>query len=197
MPLARLSRWLLTLAVALAPLCGWAADDIALTGTVTTKADGLSVPGATVTVVGLDLTATTDAQGGFAIAVPGAQAGKTVEVRVQAPGLPARSTQVKLEGATVTVDFALTLGFHEDVVVGSRASGAEAEKAVPVDIITAEQIVATGFTETAQVIQAWRPAFPRPTITAARPAPGHLAVWDPARSWSDQRQAAPPEPLVH
>lgn len=166
MPLARLSRLVLTLALVLAPLVGWAGD-IALTGTVTTKADGLSVPGATVTITGLGLTATTDPQGRFAIALPAEQAGKTVEVRVQAPGLPARSSQVKIEGATVTVDFALTLGFHEDVVVGSRASGAEAEKAVPVDILTREQITLTGASETSQIIQALAPSFnfPRPTLS--------------------------------
>ena len=45
--------------------------------------------------------------------------------------------------------------------------GAEAEKAVPVDVLTREQIAASGFTETAQVIQSLAPAlnFPRPSIT--------------------------------
>ncbi len=167
MPPARRRCLLWALAVVLLPLASWAADSIALSGTVTTKADGLSVAGATVTVAGLGLTVTTDPQGRFLVSVPGEQAGKTVEVRVQAPGLPAKSGQVKLDGPAVTLDFALTLGFHEDVVVGSRAGGAEAEKAVPVDIISSEQIVATGFAETAQVIQALAPSFnfPRPTIT--------------------------------
>ena len=51
--------------------------------------------------------------------------------------------------------------------MGSRASAAEAEKAVPVDIITREQIAASGYAETAQVIQSLTPSFnfPRPTIT--------------------------------
>jgi iron complex outermembrane receptor protein len=53
------------------------------------------------------------------------------------------------------------------VTVGSRAVGAEVEKAVPVDVMTHDQIASTGFTETAQVIQSLAPSFnfPRPTIT--------------------------------
>jgi iron complex outermembrane receptor protein len=62
------------------------------------------------------------------------------------------------------------------VTVGSRASGAEAEKAVPVDIITAEEIARTGASETMRVLQALAPSFnfPRPTISdgtdSVRPA---------------------------
>jgi iron complex outermembrane recepter protein len=56
--------------------------------------------------------------------------------------------------------------FNERITVGSRAAGAEAEKAVPVDVITQQQIAASGYTETAQVIQAIAPSFnfPRPTL---------------------------------
>jgi iron complex outermembrane receptor protein len=56
--------------------------------------------------------------------------------------------------------------FNERITVGSRAAGAEAEKAVPVDVITQQQIAASGYTETAQVIQALAPSFnfPRPTL---------------------------------
>src|SRR5215207_8665238 len=56
--------------------------------------------------------------------------------------------------------------FNERITVGSRAAGAEAEKAVPVDVITKEQIAASGYTETAQVIQSIAPSFnfPRPTL---------------------------------
>src|SRR5207247_709496 len=59
------------------------------------------------------------------------------------------------------------IGFSETVTVGSRAVGAEAQKAVPVDIITQEQIASSGYAETAQVLEAIAPSFnfPRPTIT--------------------------------
>ena len=65
------------------------------------------------------------------------------------------------------MDVALTLGFTEQVTVGSRAAGAAAEKAVPVDVITHDQIASSGYAETAQVIQSLAPSFnfPRPTIT--------------------------------
>ncbi|MDQ5873347.1 MAG: TonB-dependent receptor, partial [Acidobacteriota bacterium] len=74
-------------------------------------------------------------------------------------------------------DFALAFSFQQDVTVGSRAIGTAAEKAVPVDVFTEEQIEsATGTTETNQIIQALTPSFnfPRPTITdgtdSVRPA---------------------------
>src|SRR5205814_4409130 len=60
--------------------------------------------------------------------------------------------------------------------VGSRAVNAEAEKAVPVDIITHEQIETAPSTETSQIIQKVAPSFnfPRPTISdgtdSVRPA---------------------------
>ena len=46
-------------------------------------------------------------------------------------------------------------------------AGADAEKAVPVDVISHEQIAASGYAETAQLIESLTPSFnfPRPTIT--------------------------------
>ena len=64
------------------------------------------------------------------------------------------------------VAFAQPVTVTEHITVGSRAVGAEAEKAVPVDVITQEQIAASGYAETTQVIQALAPSFnfPRPSI---------------------------------
>lgn len=76
----------------------------------------------------------------------------------------------------IGVTFAQTVTATEHITVGSRAVGAEAEKAVPVDVITQQQIAASGYAETAQVIQALAPSFnfPRPTLRdgtdTARPA---------------------------
>jgi iron complex outermembrane recepter protein len=66
----------------------------------------------------------------------------------------------------IGVTFAQTVTATEHITVGSRAAGAEAEKAVPVDVITQKQIAASGYAETAQVIQAIAPSFnfPRPTL---------------------------------
>lgn len=66
----------------------------------------------------------------------------------------------------IGVTFAQPVTVTEHITVGSRAVGAEAEKAVPVDVITQQQIAASGYSETAQVIQAIAPSFnfPRPTL---------------------------------
>src|SRR6185369_8278891 len=83
-------------------------------------------------------------------------------------GLPSKVTSVVVTDApTLTVDVALSLGFAEQLTVGSRAAGAEAEKAVPVDILTHEQIASSGYAETAQLIESMVPSFnfPRPSIT--------------------------------
>ncbi len=146
------------------------ATTTAITGVVTTKADGLPVPGATVSLVGADVTATTDNAGTYRLEVPPAfaRAGK-VQIKIEGLGLPPKIVDVELtpSAPVTTADVGLSLGFEEQITVGSRAIGAEAQKAVPVDVITQEQLASTGYTETAQVIQALAPSFnfPRPTIT--------------------------------
>ena len=143
-------------------------DVISISGTVTTRPDGAPVPDAVVTVVGADVKATTDANGRYTLEVPRDRLrGERIQVRVDGLGLPSETAEVVVNGTTITLDVALTLGFSEHVTVGSRASAAEAEKAVPVDIITREQIAASGYAETAQVIQSLTPSFnfPRPSIT--------------------------------
>src|SRR4051794_18904295 len=151
-----------------APLAGAQDNTVTVSGTVTTRADGLSVPGARVSVVGSTDSATTDASGHYSLTVPRSLVrGDRLQVKVDALGLPAKITDVVVSGAEVTLDVALSLGFTEQVTVGSRAAGAEAEKAVPVDVISREEIASSGYTETAQVIQSLAPSFnfPRPTIT--------------------------------
>jgi iron complex outermembrane receptor protein len=145
-----------------------AQEVIAISGVVTTRADGLTVPGAVVSLVGLDATTTTDAGGRYTLRVSRALVREDrVRVRVEAFGMPPTVTDVAADAPAVTADIALSLAFTEQVTVGSRAVGAEVEKAVPVDVITHDQIASTGFTETAQVIQSLAPSFnfPRPTIT--------------------------------
>ena len=160
---------LMTVLLAPAPAAAVQAP-LTITGVITTRADGLPVPGATVSVAGTEATATTDQEGRYTIEIPAAaaRAGR-VQLRVDALGLPTRTFDVALTPGTptTTFDVALSLGFEEQVTVGSRAAGAEAQKAVPVDILTQEQIAATGYSETAQVLQALAPSFnfPRPTIT--------------------------------
>jgi iron complex outermembrane receptor protein len=148
-----------------------AQDAVTISGVVTTRVDGLSVPGAVVSIVGADQNAAiTDKDGKYSLQAPRSLVrGDRLQLKVAALGLPPTVVDVIVNAAAVTADVALTLTFSEQVqvTVGSRAAGAEGEKAVPVDVITQDQIAATGFTETAQVIEFLAPSFnfPRPTIT--------------------------------
>jgi iron complex outermembrane receptor protein len=141
-----------------------AQDLLMISGVVTTRADGMPVPGATVSVVGGDTSATTDASGSYTLQAPRARVpGNRIQLKVSALEPPAKLIDVAIDGATVTANVALTLEFSEQVTVGSRAAGTLAEKAVPVDVITHDQIVSAGYAETAQIIQSLN--FPRPTIS--------------------------------
>jgi iron complex outermembrane receptor protein len=171
---ARAALALLVLSVA--PSIGAAQEGPALTGVVTTRDDGLPLPGATLSIDALALSAVTDAEGRYTLELPRAALGRTVDVRVTAPGLRPKTWQITLGPGVVTQDFALGLTFSEEITVGSRAAGAEAEKAVPVDVFTQRAIESTGESEVMRAIQALAPSFnfPRPTITdgtdSVRPA---------------------------
>jgi iron complex outermembrane receptor protein len=88
-------------------------------------------------------------------------------VRVSATGLLPKTWSFRPAAGTVTHDFALALTFSEEITVGSRTVGVDAEGAVPVDILTSRQIEATGATETMQVIQRLTPSFNFPRTTIA------------------------------
>ncbi|MEO5762634.1 MAG: TonB-dependent receptor, partial [Vicinamibacteria bacterium] len=158
----------LALVAALALPAVSAAQDMVLTGVVTTRDDGLSLPGATVSIDSLKLSATTEADGRFTIKLPsGTSTTAPLQVRVTSSGLIPKAWSFKPTAGTVSHDFALALTFSEEITVGSRAVGVEAEGAVPVDIITARQIEMTGATETMQVIQRLAPSFNFPRTTIA------------------------------
>ena len=149
-----------------------AQDVTTISGVVTTRADRLPVPGAIVSFAGAGadvVSVTTDGAGRYTLAVPRIAGRDRVQLRVDALGLPPKLIDVALTAPALTVDVGLSLNFSEQVTVGSRAVavGNDVQKAVPVDIITRDQITATGYTETAQVLEALAPSlnFPRPTIT--------------------------------
>ena len=162
----------------IASAAGAAEGDIVLSGRVTNQEDGSGVGGATVTIPELNLSATTDRAGRYSLTVPAALArGQTVEVRVLGPTLQSKTARVTLAPGAVRQDFSVALSFSQEVTVGSRAPGAAAEKAVPVDVINEQQIeTAMGTAETAQIIESLAPSFnfPRPTIAdgtdSVRPA---------------------------
>jgi len=169
-----LAAFFLLALVAVQPLL---AQQAVLSGRVTHE-DGAPVANATVSIPELGLSAATDTTGRYTLTVPAESVrGQTVDVRAVAPGLRSKTAKVLLTAAPLTQDFALVFAFQQEVTVGSRAMGTAAEKAVPVDVFTEEQIEsATGTTETNQIIQSLSPSFnfPRPTITdgtdSVRPA---------------------------
>ncbi|MGH9144964.1 MAG: TonB-dependent receptor [Vicinamibacterales bacterium] len=132
----------------------FAEDTISISGAITTSVDGLPVPGAVVTIVGAEATATSEPGGRYVLQAPRSivRDGR-MQLKVDALGLPPRIVDVAVTAGTLTVDVALELNFSEQITVGSRVPGAGAEKAVPVDIITRDQLTSSGYTETAQLIE--------------------------------------------
>src|SRR3954454_3426363 len=141
-------------------------------GRVTLQGDGSPLPGVTVSVESMGLSTITDADGRFTLAVPG----KSGELKVTATlqGFQTRTVNAPVGDADTQI--ILRPSFGEQITVGSRAIGAEQEKAVPVDVIKQEAIATSPSTETSQIIQKIAPSFnfPRPTISdgtdSVRPA---------------------------
>src|SRR5512134_508430 len=106
-----------------------AAQDFTITGTVTTAADGLSLPGAEVSIPSLGITTTTDTAGKYTLSVPANQRGQAVDLRITFPGLVPQSHRIVMSAATMTHDFSMTVGFHEEITVGSRSPGVESQLA--------------------------------------------------------------------
>ncbi|HEY0159728.1 MAG TPA: TonB-dependent receptor [Thermoanaerobaculia bacterium] len=149
-----------------------AAQTTSIRGRVTLP-DGSALPGVTVSADDLGVTAITDSEGQYVLAVP---SGRAVKISVTLSGFQTRTETVNTGGGDTVQNFTLRPSFGEQITVGSRAIGAEQEKAVPVDVIRQEEIQASPSTETSQIIQKIAPSFnfPRPTISdgtdSVRPA---------------------------
>src|SRR5262245_525119 len=143
-------------------------------GRVVLQSDDSPLPGVTVSVDEWGLTAVTDAEGRYTLNAAGRSG--TAKVTAVLQGFQTRAATVSVGQGEVTQDFAMRPSFGQEITVGSRAIGAEQEKAVPVDIIPQEQIQTAPSTETSQIIQKIAPSFnfPRPTISdgtdSVRPA---------------------------
>ena len=127
--------------------------------------DDAPLAGVTVSVDDWGLSTVTDSEGRYEIPTTGRRG--TVQVSASLQGFQTRTETVSVGASDVTQDLFLRVSFGQEITVGSRAIGAEQEKAVPVDVISEEMMEAVPSTETNQVIQRIAPSFnfPRPTIS--------------------------------
>src|SRR5256886_1515314 len=143
-------------------------------GRVTLANDGSALPGVTVSISELGLPAITDAQGNYALTLPVSRRGQA-KISASLEGFQTKSAMIDTSG-NVTQDFVMRPSFGQEITVGSRAINAEQEKAVPIDVISHEQIETAPSTETSQIIEKIAPSFnfPRPSISdgtdSVRPA---------------------------
>jgi len=129
-----------------------------VSGIVTTEA-GAPLAGASVVIAGTVRSVLTNEKGLYHLSVPaGAHS-----VRARLIGYEAAEQQVVVPaGQAVTVDFKLTatpLSLNEVVVVGARTSRTAVETPVPVDVITAQEVIETGHTEVNQILATLAPSF--------------------------------------
>ncbi|HEX2121787.1 MAG TPA: TonB-dependent receptor [Thermoanaerobaculia bacterium] len=134
-------------------------------GRVVLQTDGTPLPGVTVSIEDWELTTVTDTDGRYELNAAGRSG--TARVSAMLQGFQTRTAAVNVGPGDVTQDFSLHVSFGQEITVGSRAIGAEQEKAVPVDVIPQELIETAPSTETNQILQKLAPSFnfPRPTIS--------------------------------
>ena len=129
-----------------------------VTGTVTAEA-GTPLANAAVVLVGTARTAVTNARGEYHLSVP---AGAHI-LRARIIGHAAAEQRVTVgAGETVTANFRLTpspLALSEVTVIGSRTARSATETPVPVDVVSAAEIVEIGQTEVNQILATLAPSF--------------------------------------
>ena len=136
-------------------------------GKVTAADAGTPLAGVTVFVTGAQTGALTRNDGTYRITLrPG-----TYELRVRYIGWAGVHDSVTVtHGQTTSKDFALTRSpttLEALAIIGTRGQARTVtESPVPIDVLTAADIVSTGRTETNQIIQMLAPSFnfPRPSI---------------------------------
>src|SRR5713226_6824498 len=106
-----------------------AAQTVNVRGRVTMP-DGSALPGVTVSIDEMGVTAVTDSEGRYTLAVPANRARGQVKVTATLSGFQTKSATVDLGGGDATHDFVLRVSYGQEITVGSRAIGAEQEKAV-------------------------------------------------------------------
>jgi iron complex outermembrane recepter protein len=130
-----------------------------VSGTVRAAETGAPLAGASVVIVGTARSVLTNAQGQYHLSVtPG-----THTVRARLIGYEAAERRLTVAtGGTVTADFRLAVGallVDPLVVVGARTARTATETPVPVDVISAADLVDIGHTEVNQILATLAPSF--------------------------------------
>jgi len=125
--------------------------------------DNNPLPGANVIIQGTQTGTSTDGDGRYDLSV---QAG-TYVLEVSFLGFRTAEEPVTVQaGEIITIDITLQssiLGTDEVVVLGSRREGRTiTESTVPVDVISSQEVQASGFTQTTQIIRSLVPSFNSP-----------------------------------
>ena len=137
-----------------------------VTGTIT-GANGEPLAGANVTVDGTNLGTATSVDGSYLIRHVDRG---TVTLIASFIGYQTQSKDIVMGTGKMLVDFTLDVDALSGMsvsVIGSRFARTAEEQSVPVDVFTAEEIRRSGFSETAQIIQALAPSFSMPRTTIA------------------------------
>jgi iron complex outermembrane receptor protein len=130
-----------------------------VSGTVVVAESGTPLAGVSVVIVGTTRSVPTNEKGEYRLSV----AAGTHALRARLIGYEAAEQRVTVAaGQTIRVDFKLPstpLPLNEVVVVGARTSRTATETPVPVDVITAQEVIETGYTEVAQILSTLAPSF--------------------------------------
>ena len=136
-----------------------AIETVTISGTIRSTDLDAPLSGATVTIEGTTISATSDEAGHFTLNAPPGR----ITLRADFNGF--RSIQKQLtvtSGKPADVDFPLALDqllTEVVVVVGSRTPRTNVETTAPVDVVTAEEISHVGKTETGRVLSTLAPSF--------------------------------------
>jgi len=132
---------------------------VTISGTIRSPDLEAPLSGATVTVEGTTITATSDESGRFQLAAP---PGK-ITLRADFNGFRSVQRQVTVTaGKPTDVDFPMALDqllTEVVVIVGSRTPRTNVDSTAPVDVVTAEDISHVGKTETGRVLSTLAPSF--------------------------------------
>jgi iron complex outermembrane receptor protein len=117
------------------------------------------IAGASVTLVGTQLSTQTDAEGRFTLAVPPGQ----YTIRIESTGFRGAQRPIKVAldaKTTLRIPLAFDAMLSDVVVVvGARTPRSEAETPVPVDVVSAEELNQTGATQTGRMLTIAAPSY--------------------------------------